>query len=198
MRTVMMIYASPLKEAAISTQIANDFLKKYKKKNPLDEVGKLYANEIEGILLTQTLLQKKANEQDIKVVEKRKQYADMFMKSDIIIIASPMWNFGIPGFLKELLDCFVVANKSFKYINKEDNNVFIPIGLCGDKKLVFIQSMGGDHVGEEDIAYLQIQKLFGFMGVEDIRYVRATNNDIPGASTKEMARIKAQKIAETI
>lgn len=97
---------------------------------------------------------------------------DEFLAADIVVVGAPMYNFGIPSQLKAWIDRLAVAGKTFRYTEKG------PEGLAGSKRLIIASSRGGVFGPGSPTASLDHQEtylraLFGFLGVEDISFVRA-------------------------
>lgn len=91
--------------------------------------------------------------------------------ADLILIASPMYNFGMSSTLKAWFDHVLRAGVTFRYTESG------PEGLMGDKKVVVIQSRAGAY-GEGGASHLDGQEphiriLLGFMGITDVTYIRA-------------------------
>jgi len=97
---------------------------------------------------------------------------DEFLAADIVVVGAPMYNFGIPSQLKAWIDRLAVAGKTFRYTEKG------PEGLAGSKRLIVASSRGGVFGPGSPAASLDHQEtylraLFGFLGITDIRFVRA-------------------------
>jgi FMN-dependent NADH-azoreductase len=97
---------------------------------------------------------------------------DTFLAADVIVVGAPMYNFGIPSQLKAWIDRIAVAGKTFRYTDKG------PEGLAGGKKMYVVSSRGGFYGSETPAAFLDHQEtylrgLFGFLGITDIRFIRA-------------------------
>ena len=91
--------------------------------------------------------------------------------ADVIVIASPMYNFGMSSTLKAWFDHVLRAGVTFRYTSDG------PEGLLGDRKAIVIESRAGFY-SEGDGAAMDGQEphiriLLGFMGVTDVNYVRA-------------------------
>lgn len=92
-------------------------------------------------------------------------------EADLIVIASPMYNFGMSSTLKAWFDHVLRAGVTFTYTESG------PAGLLENKKAVLIQSRGG-HYSEGPAAALDgqephIRTMLGFMGITDVTVVRA-------------------------
>jgi len=113
-----------------------------------------------------------------------------FLKADIVVIGSPMYNFGIPSQLKAWVDRIAVAGKTFRYTEKG------PEGLAGGKKVLIASSRGGNY-HETPIAFLDHQEsylkaIMGFMGITDVTFFRAEGVALQDQREKSIASAKAQ------
>jgi FMN-dependent NADH-azoreductase len=95
-----------------------------------------------------------------------------FLASDVIVIAAPFYNFTIPTQLKAWIDRIAQAGRTFKYTEKG------PVGLAGGKTVIVAVSRGGVYSTSEGGRALEHQEgflrtIFGFMGITDVRFVRA-------------------------
>lgn len=91
--------------------------------------------------------------------------------ADILVIASPMYNFGMSSTLKAWFDHVLRAGVTFRYTATG------PEGLMTGKKAVVIESRAG-HYSEGPAAVMDAQEphiriLLGFMGITEITFVRA-------------------------
>ena len=91
--------------------------------------------------------------------------------AELIVIASPMYNFGMSSTLKTWFDHVLRAGVTFRYTEAG------PEGLLKGKKAVVIESRAGvysDGPGSAaDSQEPHIRTLLGFMGIDDIAWVRA-------------------------
>lgn len=91
-----------------------------------------------------------------------------FLDADIVVLGAPMYNFGIPSTLKAWIDRVAVAGKTFHYTENG------PEGLAGGKRVLVAIGSGGAHAGAAtDFIEPYLRQVFGFLGVEDIGFVRA-------------------------
>ncbi|MGZ8997783.1 MAG: FMN-dependent NADH-azoreductase, partial [Allosphingosinicella sp.] len=91
--------------------------------------------------------------------------------AELIVIASPMYNFGISSTLKAWFDHVLRAGVTFRYTEAG------PEGLLKDKKAVVIESRAGLYsegaAAAMDSQEPHLRTLLGFMGIEDVSWVRA-------------------------
>jgi FMN-dependent NADH-azoreductase len=107
-----------------------------------------------------------------------------FLAADVIVIGAPMYNFGIPSQLKAWIDRLAVAGKTFTYTPQG------PKGLAGGKTIIVASSRGGYYGVGTPLAAIDHQEnylksTFGFLGITDIRFVRAEGVNISPESKQE-------------
>ena len=95
-----------------------------------------------------------------------------FLAADVVVIGAPLYNFTIPSQLKSWIDRIAQGGRTFTYTDKG------PKGLAGGKTLIIALSRGGVYSTSEGGRAMEhqetyLQTLFGFLGVTDIRFVRA-------------------------
>lgn len=95
-----------------------------------------------------------------------------FLAADVVVMGAPLYNFSIPSQLKAWIDRVVQVDRTFKYTDKG------PIGLAGGKTIIVASTRGGmystsdaGNAMEHQESYLKT--VFGFLGVTDVRIVRA-------------------------
>jgi len=91
--------------------------------------------------------------------------------ADILVIASPMYNFGMSSTLKAWFDHVLRAGLTFRYTENG------PEGLMKGKKAVVIESRAGFYSQGDGAAMdgqePHIRILLGFMGITEVTFVRA-------------------------
>jgi FMN-dependent NADH-azoreductase len=95
-----------------------------------------------------------------------------FLGADIVVIGAPMYNFSIPSQLKAWIDRIAIKGKTFAYTE------YGPKGLAGDKTVIIASARGGFYgeatpVAAWDHQESYLKAVFGFLGVTDIRLLRA-------------------------
>ena len=102
---------------------------------------------------------------------------DELLSSDLLVIASPMWNFGIPSLLKAWIDHVVRAGKTFNYAGAGVE------GLAKGKRAILVLASGG--VFSEgpwkswDTVEPYLRQILGFIGIDDVQTVRAEGMNMP-------------------
>jgi FMN-dependent NADH-azoreductase len=92
-------------------------------------------------------------------------------EADLLVIASPMYNFGMSSTLKAWFDHVARAGLTFRYTENG------PEGLMTGKKAVVIESRAGFYsegaAAAMDGQEPHIRILLGFMGIAEVTFVRA-------------------------
>ena len=94
------------------------------------------------------------------------------LAADVIVLGAPLYNFSIPSQLKAWIDRVAQPGRTFTYTDKG------PKGLATGKTVIVASSRGGQYSAsaagramEHQESYLQT--VLGFVGITDVRYVRA-------------------------
>jgi len=92
--------------------------------------------------------------------------------ADIIVIAAPMHNFGLPSGLKAWIDQVARVGRTFRYTENG------PEGLLTGRKVYVLTARGGDysaagpiHAMDHQTPYLRT--VLGFLGLTDITFIHA-------------------------
>ena len=95
-----------------------------------------------------------------------------FLAADVVVMGAPLYNFSIPTQLKAWIDRVAQVGRTFTYTEKG------PVGLAGGKTIIVASTRGGvystsdaGNAMEHQESYLKT--VFGFLGVTDVRFVRA-------------------------
>lgn len=106
-------------------------------------------------------------------------YANNFVSSDVIIIASPYWDLLFPAELRCYIEQIMVNNITFQYKNNS------PIGLCKAKKLIYVTTVGG-YTYNHDIGYDYIMAIANMLGIKSTTRISAEGLDIVGNDPSEI------------
>ena len=94
-----------------------------------------------------------------------------FLAADVLVIGAPMYNFTVPSQLKAWIDRIAQAGRTFRYTPNG------PEGLAKGKTLIVVSTRGSMYAGlpveivDHQESYLKT--VFGFVGITDVRFVRA-------------------------
>jgi len=107
-----------------------------------------------------------------------------FLAADVVVVGAPMYNFSVPSQLKAWIDRVAQVGRTFKYTETG------PQGLAGGKTVIVASTRGGVYSRNPALASLDHQEsylktVFGFLGVTDVRFVRAEGVAMGEAAKKE-------------
>jgi len=109
--------------------------------------------------------------------------------ADILIIASPIYNFSVPSALKSWIDQICRAGLTFNYTETG------PVGLLRDKRAVLTITSGGVPVDSSvDFATPYLRQVLNFIGIEDIQTVGA-DQQVTTTDFMERAAEDIRKVA---
>jgi FMN-dependent NADH-azoreductase len=117
--------------------------------------------------------------------------------ADVILVATPMYNFSIPSALKAWIDQLMRINKTFSYDGKSFGGL-----LSGKKAYVAVAYGAGGYVGNgpfasADFVTPYLRFLLGFMGISDVTFIPVeTTTGGPDIVAAERARTSAIITAE--
>lgn len=88
--------------------------------------------------------------------------------ADVLVIASPIYNFSVPSALKSWIDQICRAGLTFNYTENG------PVGLLSGKRAILAMSSGGVPVDSAvDFATPYLRQVLNFIGISDVQTVRA-------------------------
>jgi len=89
-------------------------------------------------------------------------------RADAIVLAAPMYNFGVASQLKAWFDHVARAGITFRYTAKG------PVGLLAGKKAYVVTTRGGKYAGTgQDHETPFLRQFFGFLGITGLEFVYA-------------------------
>ena len=96
---------------------------------------------------------------------------DELRAADTLVLAAPIYNFGIPAALKQWVDAICRAGVSFKYTEQG------PVGLLGVERAVIVTSSGGTPIGSEmDFGSRYLEHICRFIGINDVFHIDASGS----------------------
>lgn len=100
------------------------------------------------------------------------QLVSQFLAADVVVIGAPLYNFSIPTQLKAWIDRIAQQGRTFTYTATG------PKGLATGKTVIVASARGGMYSTSEAATAMEHQESYlkvvlGFMGVTDVRFVRA-------------------------
>lgn len=110
---------------------------------------------------------------------------DDLFAAEVIVLATPIYNFSVPASLKAWIDLVCRARKTFRYTERG------PVGLLENKRAYVIITSGGVEVGSAmDFASDYLRHVFGFIGIERVEIIPADH--LVNAPEPTMSRAQAR------
>ena len=115
------------------------------------------------------------NSAQVKLTHISDSLIEELTTSDTLVIAMPMYNFGVPSTFKAWVDRVARAGVTFRYTENG------PVGLLKNKKVVIVAARGGIHAGTTSDSQTQyLTSFFNFLGLDDITFIYAEGLNMPG------------------
>lgn len=126
-------------------------------------------------------------------IELSKELMDELRAADLVVIGSPMYNFGISSQLKSWFDHVLHPGMTFRFTNAG------PVGLLENKRALVLEARGGFY-SEGPGTALDFQEpflryLLSFMGIGDVTFIRAERIGSGGDVAKEALAAAKTSIA---
>jgi len=104
--------------------------------------------------------------------------------ADVVVLAVPMYNFGIPSSLKAWIDHIARAGVTFRYTSDG------PQGLLGSKRVIVVASRGGQYAGtDSDNQSAYLKQVLNFVGLGDPEFVYAEGLANPDRREQVLAEL---------
>lgn len=117
-----------------------------------------------------------------------------FLAAEVVVVGAPMYNFSIPSVLKAWIDRIAVAGKTFRY---GPNG---PEGLAGGRQVIVVSTRGGAYIdgaaAAMDHQESYLRTVFGFLGISEVRFVRAERLNMGDAARAEALATARSQIGE--
>ena len=199
MTTILQLNSSLFTEASQSTRLADEFVARLRDKHPgAWVIRRDFASSPLPHLNEQTFKaaitapDKRTDEQSRDVALADQLIAEL-RAADMLVIGSPMYNFGVPSTLKAWFDHIARAGTSFRYTANG------PEGLLKDKKAYLIMTRGGTYAGTAaDMMTPYIRQFLQFIGIDDIEFIFVEGlalGDESGRKAIESANRRMEKLA---
>ncbi len=198
MKTLLHIIASPRGEVSNTLKISREVLNRFRELHPDGKVDTLdlFAEDLPPITLKATdgkyrlLSGKELDEETRPAWEPILRQVERFKAADIVLISTPMWNFGIPYVLKHYFDVIIQPRHLFRYTETG------PEGLAKGKRVIVANSRGGDYsegpAKAMDMLEPTLRTMLGFIGIPDPVFLSAQPMLGAGPETAE------KKLSETV
>ena len=146
MTTLLVINASPRSERSLSRQLASAFIESWQQLNPGDQVLRRDVGIDHPPLLTEAWIAACFTPDDQQSAQQRQTLAysdaaiDELARADVIVMATPRYNYGMPAALKAWFDQVIRIRRTFAFDRAEKTWPLSP--LMSSKTLVLLTASG--------------------------------------------------------
>ena len=173
MKKVLAVFSSLNGESGHSTTLARDYLNRLTASDQAS-VTTLDVADLALPHLTQAEMQAWMTEEDarsdeqVALAKHSDDLIELLKQADEIVLAVPMYNFGIPSSLKAYFDRIARAGMTFKYTETG------PVGLLENKSATVFSARGGIYAGSDfDTQTPYLKHFLNFIGIKKINFVYA-------------------------
>ncbi len=181
-------------EISRTLKLTQTFLDRFCERNTSATVTRLNLGEMNLQYMVGELFERreemiKSGKLDHEMFDLAKQFAS----ADMIIIAAPFWDLGLPAVVKVFIENVTVLGITFCMGERGMQ------GLCKARDLVFVTTRGGIYNGNDmDVATHYVKALSKMYGIENLHCLDAEGIDIIPYDEGILndAHIKAKSLAE--
>lgn len=192
MKKLLRIDASANQDNSVSRALAEQFELRWKQNNPAGKVLHRDLSQIPPEHLSPEMLgamfSPEPTAEQQALLAHSAELINELKDVDTVLIATPMYNFGILSTLKAYFDHIARAGLTFEYTEQG------PKGLINGVNAVAVISSGGDYrqppLDSMNFVDGYLKTIFGFMGIEDVTLIHAA-----GLAMGEEQAEKAKKEA---
>ena len=132
----------------------------------------------------------------IQELDLSNKLVDRLFEADIIILGTPMYNFGVPSNLKSYIDHIVRSGRTFEMSETGYS------GKVHEKRVVVLNSRGGTYSEKEtrgmDFVQPYLQLIFGFIGITNVSFINIEPTAFYGEDAKNAAVERAKEKIEVL
>ncbi|MEM1174575.1 MAG: NAD(P)H-dependent oxidoreductase [Pseudomonadota bacterium] len=197
MTRVLAINASGRRNGSLSRTLSADLIDALETRH--GDIDVVYRDLADGISFvdetwigaTFTDPAERSIDQDAALTESDELVAEL-MAADVVVIATPIYNFGVPAVLKAWFDQVARARVTFKYTENG------PVGLLNGKKAyLLVVSAGVAMDSPADFATPWLRQAMGFVGIDDMAAIGARQGGRDPEDVLDQARADIAELVHT-
>ncbi|MFO8044723.1 MAG: NAD(P)H-dependent oxidoreductase [Halomonas sp.] len=164
----LVITSSILGENGQSKALAEHFIDQLRGRDDFEVTHRdLVADELPHLGLAELgswqVTEEERNAEQRELAARSETLIDELRAHDLVVLAVPMYNFGIPSQLKAWFDRVMRAGVTFRYTENG------PEGLLEGKRAVILAARGGQYAGtEKDAQTPHLKLMLGMIGIGDV------------------------------
>ena len=196
MKKVLAIFSSLNGSEGNSSKLANEYLSKMGKDDSV-RINRVDVASLALPHLTSEEMQawmteaSERNESQQALAKVSDDIVEAVKEADEIVLAVPMYNFGIPSSLKAYFDRVARAGITFKYTETG------PVGLLENKSATVFAARGGVYAGSDfDKQTPYLKHFLNFVGINNVKFVYAEGLNMGEEQANEAFSAASEKIIE--
>jgi len=201
MTRILRIDASSRRDSAHSRELANMFISQWLAREPDAEIMQRDLADVTVPHIANETIQGYYTpaEQMTPALKEATALSDLLISevvnADVLLIATPMYNFSVPSALKAWIDQVVRIGRTFSYDGKDFAGL-----LPGRRAFIMVAYGAGGYLDGGPFAaadFLQpyLRFLLGFLGIADVTFV-AIENTTADATTVAAGRARTAKLID--
>jgi FMN-dependent NADH-azoreductase len=196
MKQLLLINASPRGTQSVSRKLSQHLVERLQASEGPLEVQERDLSTTELPFVDQALINayytpdEKRSAEQRSLLEVSDRLVDELVAADIVVIAAPVWNFGLPAQVKAWVDLVARAGRTFSYTAEG------PRGLLKNRPVYVVKSSGGvfsEGPGKAmDFYEGYLGAVLKFMGLSDLTFIRAEGLSLPGQAETRIENARNQ------
>lgn len=174
MTSLLQINSSLFSDEGVSSRLADAFVARWRAQRPdarvlRRDLAQAPVPHLDAARLGALVAAPEARSvEQQRAVEETERLTRELQEADVLVLAAPMYNFGVPSQLKSWFDHIARAGVTFRYTEAG------PEGLLKGKRAYVFATRGGQHKGQpQDGVAPYLQTMLNFIGIEAIEFIYA-------------------------
>lgn len=194
---ILLVNSSILGDGGQSRALAEHFKAQAAKRDQLTISERdLVAAELPHLNSTElaswTTSEAERNSEQHELASRSEELIKELFEHDVLVLAVPMYNLGIPSQLKVWFDRVLRAGKTFRYTENG------PQGLVEGKRVIILAARGGLYAGTElDSQTTHLKSMLGLMGISEVDFIYAEGLNM-GQSARDASIDEARQAIESL
>ena len=200
-KKTMVVTYLPSGERSNTKKLVDAFLTAAKGKAPIEyldllqELPDVFTAEVLGAYVMRNYMGQALSPTQAKAIAKMDRMTAQFEAADIVVVAFPMHNFGLPAPVKAWFDSIMLKGETWDMNDKGF------AGLMKGKKALILNSSGGNYEGpmaggEHAVSLAKVE--FAFMGYDTIEAITAPGMNANPAKAPEVIAAAVVKIKDLV
>lgn len=178
------IKVSPNLTGSASREVGSHLLKRLQQRYPaltetVLDLGQQYLPHLDALTVSAFLTKPELRtEAQLNAIALSERLVDQLLAHDTLLIASPIWNLGLPSVLKAWFDHITRAGRTFAFTEKGEK-----VGLVNNKRVFVVVANGTPFIGQPTEADDQftpyIRTALRYIGITDVRFIRVDGTHHP-------------------